>query len=89
MSSFSSDLLVCVVLNHSKDALLLLNHQITPPDANLTVSSSSNGLSANDKDTYDGFKQYWFPFRPVAPPEQALSTQRQIENLITVTTKIP
>lgn len=85
MSSFSSDLLVCVVLNHSKDALLLLNHQIAPPDANLTVpSSSSNGLSANDKDTYDAFKQYWFPFRPVAPPEQALSTQRQIENLITV-----
>lgn len=96
-AAFSSDMLICVVLNHSKDALLLLNHQTSSAVATTSATSLTSssclptnlgglggGAGAADKDSYDSFKQYWFPFKPVASLDQSLSTQRQIENYITV-----
>lgn len=47
-------------------------------------ADNNNNNNNSNKEVYDGFKQYWFPFRPVASADLTLSTQRQIENLINV-----
>jgi hypothetical protein len=67
-----NDLLIVVVLNHSKDAILLINHQNLIEQ---NAPSTDNGLK---------FFQYWFPFKQTAPPGSNLSTLKQIESLITV-----